>query len=173
MDGPMSAASVRFRARLAGVFYLITFVTGVLSLVSATGRSVTSLIAAASYVGVTLAFYVLFKPVNRTVSLTAALVSLAGCVMGALGALQIAPLSLNPLMFFGLYCLLIGYLIFQSTFLPRAIGVLMAIGGLGWLTFASSALASRLAPYNFAPGIVAEGSLTVWLLAVGARPRTV
>jgi hypothetical protein len=36
------------------------------------------------------------------------------------------------LAFFGLYCLLIGYLIFRSTFLPRIIGVFMALAG--WAT---------------------------------------
>ena len=33
------------------------------------------------------------------------------------------------MVFFGWYCLLIGYLIFRSTFLPRILGVFMAIAG--------------------------------------------
>ncbi len=43
----------------------------------------------------------------------------------------------------------------------------MAFGGLGWLTFLSPPLARSLSPYNFAPGIMAEGSLILWLLVIG------
>ena len=62
-----------------------------------------------------------------------------------LRALALMFLELNTqagnicLVFFGVYCLLIGYLIFRSTFLPRILGVLMALAGLGWLTFLSPA----------------------------------
>ena len=71
----------------------------------------------------------------------------------------------------GIYCLLIGYLIFRSTFLPRTLGVLMAIAGLGWLTFMSPTLTHSLYPYNLAPGIIGEGVLTLWLLAVGLNEQ--
>ena len=73
--------------------------------------------------------------------------------------------------FFGVYCLLIGYLIFRSAFLPRILGVLMAIAGLGWLTFLSPPLANHLSPYNLAPGILGEGLLTLWLLAIGVNEQ--
>ena len=73
------------------------------------------------------------------------------------------------MVFFGFYCLLIGYLIFRSTFLPRILGVLMAFAGLGWLTFLSPMLANHLSPYIFAPGILGEGALTLWLLAMGVN----
>ena len=71
--------------------------------------------------------------------------------------------------FFGVYCLLIGYLIFKSAFLPRILGVLMAFAGLGWLTFLSPPLANYLAPYIQVLGVFAEGSLMLWLLVVGVN----
>jgi hypothetical protein len=149
------------KARIAGVFYLLVFVTGGLALV-VRGRvgSTAGLMAGLFYIAVTLLFYDLFKPVNRRLSLLATSVSLVGIAVGPV-------LNVNPLPLFGIYCLLIGHLIFKSTFLPRILGVLMAVGGLGWLTFLSPALASYLSPYNFAPGILGEGALTVWLLVFG------
>ena len=75
------------------------------------------------------------------------------------------------IVFFGFYCLLIGYLIFRSTFLPRILGALMAFGGLGWLTFLVPPLASALFPYILAPGILGEGCLTVWLLAMSVNDQ--
>jgi hypothetical protein len=75
------------------------------------------------------------------------------------------------LAFFGCYCLLIGYLIFRSGFLPRILGVLMMFGGLSWLTFLSPPLASYLRPYNIAPGVLGEGALTLWLLFVGVNAQ--
>jgi hypothetical protein len=71
--------------------------------------------------------------------------------------------------FFGVYCLLIGYLIFKSTFLPRILGVLMAFAGLGWLTFLSPPLANPLSPQVLVLGFVAELALMLWLLVMGVN----
>jgi hypothetical protein len=152
-------------ARVAGAFYVVTFVFGVISLL-ARGRAgaAAALIAAASYIAVTLLFYVLFKPVNKTASLAAAIVSLAGIAAGPLGLTRV-----NPLVFFGVYCLLIGYLITRSTFLPRILGVLMVCASIGWLTFLSPQLGRSLYPYNLAPGLLGEGALTLWLVAAGVN----
>ena len=163
--------SPQFWARLAGVLYLITYLTGLVALAGVRGRIAAGLISSVCYVGVTLAFYFLFRPVSRSLSLVAAGISLLGCILGALDAVDLAPVAVNALVFFGVYCLLIGYLIFRSGFLPRVLGVLMGIGGLGWLTFVSPPLARALAPYNFAPGLLGEGVLTLWLLIRGVEVR--
>jgi len=73
------------------------------------------------------------------------------------------------LVFFGLYCLLIGYLIFKSTFLPRILSVLMVIAGLSWLTVLSPPIAKYLWPYIAAPGLIGEATLTLWLLVIGVN----
>ena len=157
-------------ARTAGVFYLLTFLAGGAAFF-VRGRLglAAGLIAGLCYVAVTLLFYGLFKPVSRRLSFLAAVVSLAGCAIGPLSRFHLAPSNINPLVFFGFYCLLIGYLIFRSTFLPRVLGALMAFAGLGWLTFLSPPLAKQLTPYNMMPGVLGEGVLTVWLLTVGVN----
>jgi Domain of unknown function (DUF4386) len=161
----IAAASPNVKARVAGVFYLLTFVTGIFSLLVRNGLGVAAgLAAGACYIAVTLLFYDLFKPVDKSISFLAAIVSFVGIVVGPLGITRV-----NPLVFFGCYCLLIGYLIFRSTFLPKALGVLMAVASLGWLTFLWPPLAKALYPYNMAPGIIGEGSLTLWLLAMGVN----
>ena len=75
------------------------------------------------------------------------------------------------MVFDGFYCLLIGYLIFRSTFLPRILGVLMAIAGLGWLTYLSPPLAKSLSPYNLAFGILGQESLMLWLFVMGVNEQ--
>ena len=74
------------------------------------------------------------------------------------------------LVFFGFHCLLVGYLIFRSTFLPRALGILMALAGLAWITYLYQPFADALYPYILLPSLVGEGLLTLWLLAIGVNP---
>ena len=77
---------------------------------------------------------------------------------------------------FGCYNLLIGYLIFRSTFLPRILGLLLAISGLCYLVnsfanFLSPGFAAHLLPYILIPGL-AELLLALWLVVIGVNvPR--
>ena len=75
--------------------------------------------------------------------------------------------------FFGMYCVLIGSLVFRSSFLPRALGVLMVAGGVGYLTdsftsILAPGLAARLPGLPILGG-VAELLLSLWLMLMGVR----
>jgi Domain of unknown function (DUF4386) len=124
--------------------------------------------AYAFYIAVTLLFYYMFKPVNRSLSLLAAFVSLVGCANDVLSLFNLAPYKISSLAFFVPYCLLIGYLIFRSTFLPRILGVLMSFAGSGWLIFLSP-LANDLSTYLKVLGFLAEASLMLWLIVKGVN----
>jgi len=78
------------------------------------------------------------------------------------------------LVYFGFACVFLGILIYRSTFLPRVLGVLMAIAGLCYVTssFArliSPTFASHLFPYILFPGALGEWSLALWLLVRGVN----
>lgn len=132
---PFAQLPPRLKARIAGFFWLIVFVAGSLALYlrGGTGFRVANIVAPLCYAVATLFIYDLLKPVNKNLSLLAAVFSLAGCAVSLFGLTRF--IGLRDLVFFGLHCLLVGYLILRSTFLPRTLGVLMVFAGLGWLTF--------------------------------------
>jgi hypothetical protein len=225
----MADVSPRFKARIAGLLYLIVIVGGIFAEVFVRGRLTVSGDAAATAhnimahellyrlgfavelicclcnVPLTLIFYDLFKVVNRSVALLVVFFSLMGTAiesvsllfhfaplillggksyLGAFNAEQLqalAYLSLNlfeygfanALVFFGFFCLSLGYLIFRSSFFPRIIGVLLAIEGLLYLTnsfanFLAPGMAARVFPY-LAASAVGEISLCLWLLVMGVN----
>ncbi len=162
--------SPQANARVAGVLYLVNIATSLITFSGKGNRSIivaSGLAATVAYIAVTVLLYYLFKPVSARLSGLAALFSLAGCIVGVLNPRHVLPFRIHSLVFFGLYCLMIATLILQSTFLPKLLGVLMAIAGLGWLTFVSSALAASLSPYHYIAGGVAEGLLALWLVIMG------
>jgi len=167
----IGGASPRFKARIAGILYFFSLVTAASTELFARGglNIAGGLIAVAGMVAMTLLIYDILNPVNKALALLAASFSLVGLTFEAL--------RLNPrgvdiaLVFHGFYCLLIGYLIFRSTFMPRILGVLMAIAGLAWLTFLSSPLADHLSPYNTASGIIGDGLVCLWLIVMGVNAQ--
>jgi hypothetical protein len=109
-------ASPRPKARITGVVYLLYFLTAVFSMLFLKGLVVygdaastannilahqslfrlgiaTGLIATACYVALTALCYDLFKPVNKSLSLLAAFISLVGCAILAFASVfQLAPI---------------------------------------------------------------------------------
>jgi hypothetical protein len=148
------------------------------------------LVSTCLYLAVVGLLYRLFLPVNGTVALLALVFGVMGCAVTAFGTvLQHAPLvvaSADPelalvflkvnaqalhvaLVFFGTFQLFLGYLIYRSNFLPRLIGVLIAVAGVGWLTALGPGLPALLAIVVALLGAVAEGALMLWLLVFGVR----
>jgi hypothetical protein len=167
----IAEASPRFKARMAGVLSLLSLFAAVFGEFIVRGRLefAGDLIAVSAMIAVTVLLYDLFKPVNRGLSLLAASFNLVGLTCGAL---RWNPRGLDlTVVFNGFYCLLIGYLIFRSTFLPHILGVLMGFAGLGWATYLSSPLAHYLSPYNLALGILGQESVMLWLLVMGVNEQ--
>lgn len=71
--------------------------------------------------------------------------------------------------FFGLNAIGQGYLMFRSTFLPRVLGVLSVVGGLGWMIYLYEPLAARLESYIVGTGVIGALVLVLWLLIKGVN----
>jgi hypothetical protein len=181
---PIAEMSPRFKARMAGLMYLLIFITAPSG--AATATPVKMFMNLAFDTGVALIFYYLFQPVSRRLSFIASLSRLIFVVVMSVNALNYfgaieflqpshSSVSFNTgygiaLIPFGLHCVLTGYLIVRSTFLPRILGVLMMLAGVGYLIFLWPPLGDRLFfPYIVVPGVVGEGSLTLWLLVMGVN----
>lgn len=96
---------------------------------------------------------------------------------GQLQAISLLALQLHlqgfliSLVFFGFYCVVVGYLVFKSTFFPRALGVLMSIAGFGYLVngflkFLAPTFANTLPDFIFITGL-GELAFMLWLLVFG------
>jgi hypothetical protein len=73
------------------------------------------------------------------------------------------------LAFFGVFCVLIGILIFRSKFFPRILGLLMIVAGLTyWMNSFRLFLALPI-PYLPWVTLVSELSLALWLVVVGVN----
>jgi len=190
--GRLGTGSPRTRARITGIVYLLFFLTAILGSIVAPGISgpgsaadaatiatnimahpaafrigwALDLVSTAFYVALMALLYLLFRPVSRMFALLAAFFGLVGCAVTAVGTLFL----LGPLLILGAAPLL-GYLIFESGFLPRILGPLVALAGLDWLTFLSPPLANQLLTPLEVLGIVAEGALMLWLLVRGVDSR--
>jgi hypothetical protein len=159
------------KARVAGGFYLLAVLSAVLTEAFVRGRWLyaAGLIPVVSFAIVTLLFYWLLRSVNRGLASRATIFNLVSLT---LEAIEFHLWGANIAMIFhGLYCLLIGFLVFRSDFLPRILGAMMAVAGVAWLTDLSIPLSSHLAPYNVIAGFTGEGMLMLWLLLKGLNSQ--
>lgn len=120
---------------------------------------------------------------NKLNLLTALFAIAGGANLKAFDANQLYALGYNAihlhdygfgvgLIFFGFTCLIVGYLISRSGYLPRALGILMQIAGVCYLAnsfvlIIDPAFASRMFPFVLLPPFIAELSLCLWLLLKG------
>jgi hypothetical protein len=185
--GAFMKVSPRLKARTAGFFYLMVFLAAPSGAASAT--PVKMVINMACDLAVAILLYALLRPVSRSLSLLAALFRvlfitvMSVTSLNYFGLLHVFQKSRSPVAFdagygialipFGISCLLIGYLVFRSTFLPGILGLLMAVAGGAYLIFLWPALGSRLfIPWIVVPAVVGEASLTLWLLVMGVNSES-
>ena len=99
---------------------------------------------------------------------------------GQLQAMALTALKLQVqvfgigIVFFGIQCISIGYLVARSTFLPRTLGILLAIGGTSYVissfaNFLTPSFGPHLMAFILPVALIGEGSLTVWLLVKGVN----
>ncbi|WP_269531664.1 DUF4386 domain-containing protein [Chitinimonas sp. BJYL2] len=78
------------------------------------------------------------------------------------------------LIFFGFTCLIRGYLIVRSGFLPATLGILLLAAGVSYLINSAAllfapALAGMLFPWVLLPSLIGELALSLWLICRGIK----
>ena len=180
----MKQVSPRVKARITGFVYLMIFLAAPSGAASAT--PIKMAINLSCDLAVAFLLYDMLRPVSKSLSLLAALFRLIFIILMAVTSLNYFGLTglFQPprsadafdagygiaLVPFGISCVLIGYLVFRSSFLPRILGVLMGVAGGAYLIFLWPALGKRLfIPWIVVPAVVGEASLTLWLIVMGVR----
>jgi hypothetical protein len=75
------------------------------------------------------------------------------------------------LVFFGLWLVLIGYLIFKSTFLPRVLGVLVGISGVAWMMYLYPPITIQIYPFIATASALGEIPLELWLIVMAVNAQ--
>jgi hypothetical protein len=223
-----NSTSIKKLARAGGILYLIIIITGICGELLIKNKIIVSGDPASTAANILryetlwrlaiacdlfmhicdvplmVIFYVLLKPVNKTLALMALLLTLvqtaamvatklnlaqslfplgSGAYLKAFSAEQLQALSYLSirsdqfgfnfgLLFFGFACLILGYLVFRSGYIPKFIGVFMQIAGLCYITNSMAQLvapgfASALVPAILLPCLIAELTFCIWLLVKG------
>ena len=166
-----------FASSLIGVAFHIAWAVLMYELLKPVNKSLSLLAAFIILVGCAI------QTLTSFLYLTPLLILKGGSSLSAftpeqLQALALMFLKLNAyafnidLVFFGLWCVLTGYLIYRSAFLPRILGVLLSISGLGFLTYIYPPLAYRLFfPYIAVASALGEIPLELWLIVMGVNAQ--
>jgi Domain of unknown function (DUF4386) len=177
------ASESLYRLGFAAKFVDYTFYLGVTillyGLLKPAGKSLSLLAAVFSFVGTAVV-------ASTSLHYLAPLFLLGDApYLAAFGADQVQALAYLPhklrsigsniaMVFFGFHLMFVGWQIVRSTFLPRLLGALSAIGGICFLinsfaNFLSPQFAAGLLPYILAPGVLAQALLALWLLVMGVN----
>jgi hypothetical protein len=171
-----------FVADLVGIMFVVGSLLFLYELLKPVGRSLALLMVFFCLIGSSI------QAINSLQDLTALLLLKGGSITTALTTAQSQALAFVflrmhaltydlAMAFFGVFAILIGCLVLKSTFVPRVFGVLMAIDGLGYITFSfatflSPPFAARLYPYvPMATALLGEASLMLWLLVRGVNAQ--
>lgn len=82
------------------------------------------------------------------------------------------------LLLFAFYFPVIGYLVYKSHFLPRFLGIIYTMAGLGYMVnslawFLFPHLAAHLFPYVLLPAFIGECSMSLWLIVKGVNSESI
>lgn len=162
--------SPAFRARLAGGIYLFTLLSSQFleSIFPGKFNRAAGVLEIVGMSAVTVLLYYIFRSVQKSLAFLAVASNFTGI------ALEATRFNFHgadiAMVFHGAFCIVLGYLIFKSGFMPPRLGALIAFAGLAWLTYVSPALAIELSPANLACGFLGEASVFLWLLGMGINP---
>ena len=159
--------SLLLRARVAAILYFVALAAALSEELLLHGKPAAAVGLVALFCNTTVSalIFLIFRVVQRHVALLALILNLAGL---ACEAVHWQPHGIDlGLAFHGGYCVLIGFLIFESALLPQVFGVLMMFAGCAWLTYLSPPFANRISPYNLSLALLGEASLMIWLMAKG------
>lgn len=151
------------------------------------------------FLAVALIMYVIFRPVNQPVAMAMVVLNAVSAPIQGLNMLNQAAamllasdrnaaaqvlflLDLHRIgyliaqIFFGLYLLPLGYLVYRSGFMPRILGWVLMIGSTAYVagvavSFAAAGFESSIATYFGLAGGVAELIFLLWLLVRGVDRR--
>lgn len=157
---------------------------------------VSALLAQVVNIAVVLFLYKILKPVSKNAARLMVIFSLIAVPIAMLNELNNAAVlvlldnaqqSLSQInmflhlheygimiagIFFGLWLLPMGYLVYKSTFLPRIIGVLLIVAGFGYLAdsfiyFLNPNFGIVISEFTF----IGEAAMTFWLLFRGVNAK--